>query len=205
MAYLKTTLSSACALTDTSIVVASASNVAVGNRVVVDQEEMIVSQAYASGTTVPVLRGQNGTATAAHASGAGVVQGNGLLDFAQTGAQQNVVSPVRDISLETSQDVTATGATGASAAVVTANAPALVSITGASGSGFGVAIPSGAAMPGAWYMFKNATTGSPIVYAPGATLDGITGVTGITITTTGNKSLGLMCTEAGAWISFGQT
>jgi hypothetical protein len=67
-----TTLSSAVAVTDNAIVVASATGVAANMLILVDQEQMQVIQTYTSGTTVPVVRGQGGTATAAHPKTANV-------------------------------------------------------------------------------------------------------------------------------------
>jgi hypothetical protein len=75
MALVRTTLSAAVTATDKSIVVASATSVAAGRLVRIDQEDMIVSKEYVSGTTVPVLRAVAGTAQVAHVSGAGVVHG----------------------------------------------------------------------------------------------------------------------------------
>ena len=75
MALATTTLSSACAVGDTSIVVASATSFAAGRLVVIDGEVMQVTSAYSSGTTIPVTRGLNGTVTAAHVSSANVTHG----------------------------------------------------------------------------------------------------------------------------------
>ena len=75
MALATTTLSSAVVVTDTSIVVASATSVAAGRIVLVDGEFMQVTQDYVSGTTVNVVRGQNGTVTAAHVASANVTHG----------------------------------------------------------------------------------------------------------------------------------
>jgi hypothetical protein len=72
MAKTSTTLSSAVTVNDTSIVVASATGVSVGALVVVDAEVMQVTKGWSSGTTIPVLRGRDGTATAAHKSAASV-------------------------------------------------------------------------------------------------------------------------------------
>lgn len=66
MALTATTLSAAVAVNDNSIVVASATGFAAGSQVLVDQENMQVAQNYVSGTTIPVLRGRDGTATVAH-------------------------------------------------------------------------------------------------------------------------------------------
>ena len=75
MALATTTLSSAVVVTDTSIVVASATSVAAGRLVLVDGEFMQVTQDYVSGTTVNVVRGQNGTVTTTHAASANVTHG----------------------------------------------------------------------------------------------------------------------------------
>lgn len=75
MALTATTLSSACGATDNSIVVASATGFAAGYKVKIDDEEMEVSKAYVSGTTIPVLRGRGGSAQAAHVTTASVYVG----------------------------------------------------------------------------------------------------------------------------------
>lgn len=75
MALATTTLSVAVAITDNSIVVASATSFAAGRIVIVDGEEMQVTQAYTIGTTVPVLRGRSGTQTTAHKTTANVTHG----------------------------------------------------------------------------------------------------------------------------------
>jgi hypothetical protein len=75
MALADTTLSSAVAVTDNEIVVVSATSVAAGRLVRIGGEYMQVLQSYVSGTTVGVLRGQNGTVTAAHVASARVTHG----------------------------------------------------------------------------------------------------------------------------------
>lgn len=87
MSLNTTTLSNAVVVTDRSIVVASASGFAANQKVVVDGEEMRITQSYVSGTTIPVLRGQNGTVTAAHPKSALVKSGDALTDFALTPVQ----------------------------------------------------------------------------------------------------------------------
>ncbi len=77
MALTNTTLSSACALGDKTIVVASATGFAAGYEVKIDGEVMKVTQDYTSGTTIPVLRGRGGTVQAAHPSSAVVTVGVG--------------------------------------------------------------------------------------------------------------------------------
>lgn len=75
MALATTTLSSAVSVDDNVIVVASATSVAAGRLVRIDDEWMQVVQSYVSGTTVGVLRGQQGSATLAHVVTANVTHG----------------------------------------------------------------------------------------------------------------------------------
>lgn len=86
MAFATTTLSAAVVITDNTIVVASATSMAAGRVILIDQEVMQVVQSYVSGTTVGVLRGRDGTATVAHAKTANVQHGLAS-DFANPGAQ----------------------------------------------------------------------------------------------------------------------
>lgn len=73
MALANTTLASACGASDTKIVVASATGIAIGYKIEIDGEIYQVSKGYVAGSvTVPVLRGQNGTYAYAHPSGAKV-------------------------------------------------------------------------------------------------------------------------------------
>lgn len=202
MALTATTMTGAITVSDTSIVVGSATSFAAGNRIIIDQEEMKVGKSYTSGTTIPVQRGQNGTATAAHANGAAVYQGIGAADFPSTGPQETS-DPVRLPTLPYSASLTITGATGSTATALPSVTPCIVMLTGTSGAG--VNIPTGTAVPGAYYIIKNGTTGVAKVYAVGSTINGTTGTTAISITATGNLGAIFMCTEAGAWQSFGNT
>ena len=71
MALTATTLSAAVTNVQNTITVASATGFAAGNFVLIDQELMLVSNSYVSGTTIPIsLRGVDGTAAVAHASSA---------------------------------------------------------------------------------------------------------------------------------------
>jgi hypothetical protein len=87
MALATTTLSSALAVDDTSVVVASATSFDAGRLVLVDQEMMQVAQNYTSGTTVDVLRGMNGTATTTHVVTSNVTHGDAS-DFSTPAAQE---------------------------------------------------------------------------------------------------------------------
>lgn len=94
MALVATTLSKAVAIGDGSIVVASATGVAVGSYIRVDQEMMQVTKGYVSAsTTVPVLRGQEGTPVSAHPVTALVVCGTGS-DWSTPGEQTAVQYPI---------------------------------------------------------------------------------------------------------------
>lgn len=77
MALATTTLSSAVTVNDNAIVVASATSITAGRLVLVDNEWMQVAGSYSSGTTIPVLRGQQGSAVLAHTSAANVTHGLG--------------------------------------------------------------------------------------------------------------------------------
>lgn len=92
MSLTTTTLSSAIAATDTSLVVASATGFAAGNKIVIDGENFTVLNSYVSGTTIPVLRGQGGTVVSAHPATANVTTGLAS-DFANAGPQQQVTYP----------------------------------------------------------------------------------------------------------------
>lgn len=101
MALTTTTLSSACAVGDTSIVVASATGLAANYEVLIDGEVMLVDRTYVSGTTVPVRRGLNGTYNAAHPASAKVTFGAssdqawGTVNAPQTVAQYPVAGKAR--------------------------------------------------------------------------------------------------------------
>jgi len=73
MALVNTTLAAAVAITDNVIVVASATSLAAGRIIKIGGEYLKINQAYVSGTTVGVTRGQEGSVTAAHQSGANVM------------------------------------------------------------------------------------------------------------------------------------
>jgi hypothetical protein len=92
MALATTTLSAAVSVTDNTIVVASATSVAAGRLILIDQEVMKVVSSYTSGTTVGVLRGQDGSVTAAHKVTANVTHGLAS-DFASPAAQTTTTYP----------------------------------------------------------------------------------------------------------------
>ena len=67
MAFTETTLASAYAVGDNVLVLASATGVAVGNLIRVDDEIFKVNKAWVSGVNIPVTPGWGGTAAVAHA------------------------------------------------------------------------------------------------------------------------------------------
>lgn len=95
MALYETTASAAIGASDTKITFASASNVAIGQIVRIDGELLQVTKGYVSGSTsVPVLRGQQGTSAVAHGITARVVFGTAA-DWAQsTSAQTTPAYPI---------------------------------------------------------------------------------------------------------------
>jgi len=101
MALTTTTLSSAVVVTDNTLVVASATGAAAGTLVLIDQEQMQIVQSYVSGTTIPVVRGQGGTATAAHPATANVtffLASDEVTQAPQTGTQWPVAGRGRVVT-----------------------------------------------------------------------------------------------------------
>jgi hypothetical protein len=86
MALTATTLAGAVVVDQNTITVASATGFAAGSLIRVDDEVMQVASNYSSGTSIGVLRGRDGTAGKAHASGANVVVGPPA-DFANPAPQ----------------------------------------------------------------------------------------------------------------------
>lgn len=115
MALAETTLSVAVAKNDKSIVVASATSMAIGRIIRIGDEEMKVAKDYVSAsTTVPVLRGW-GSPQKAWPASARVVHG-APEDFASGGLGQGVPypvygrsKPVREYSATGTMDLPAAG------------------------------------------------------------------------------------------------
>jgi hypothetical protein len=111
MALATTTLAAAVDATQNFITVASATSVAAGRLVKVDDEIMLVHKTYvAASTTVPVLRGTHGTQAFAHPSSANAVHGDAA-DFDGSPAQgvagaMSYVPRVRRISYSAAGAIT---------------------------------------------------------------------------------------------------
>lgn len=87
MALTTTTLAAACAADATKLTVASATGIAQGDIIKIDDEVMKVTKGYVVGATiVPVLRGQSGTVPVAHPSGANLTHDTPA-GFGDPGAQ----------------------------------------------------------------------------------------------------------------------
>lgn len=106
MAFTRTTLAAAAPAGATSIVVASATGFAAGSAVRIDQEIYRVGSAYVSGTTIPVIPGQDGTASQAHVITAGVVVGL-TSDFANQAPQTVVTYPIAGRAVQITSYTTA--------------------------------------------------------------------------------------------------
>jgi len=115
MALATTTLSSAVTDTADEIVVASATSVATGRLILVDQEMMQVTQGWVSGTTIPVLRGREGTKSSAHAASANVTHGTAS-DFANPAPGTAITYPT--VLTHEVKSYSAAGAISFGAAVV---------------------------------------------------------------------------------------
>jgi hypothetical protein len=135
MALARTTLSAAVTTADTAIVVASATGFSAGYYVRIDQEVMRVGGAYVSGTSIPVIRGQDGTQVVAHAVTTGVTVGTGA-DWATPAAQTIVQYPMAGKH----RSLTAYGAAGA-VTLPTAGADAVALINGTSALAMTLADP----------------------------------------------------------------
>jgi hypothetical protein len=99
--------------------------------------------------------------------------------------------------------LTATGTGSGDAASMGSVYPAIVTVTGATGSG--VALPAAAAVPGAWYQLNNLAAATIRVYSSGALINGTTGTSAVLLTNTGNKLMTISCVVAGAWLAAGNT
>jgi hypothetical protein len=93
VSLVRTTAAAAIAASDTSITVTLATGFSAGYQIRIDQEEMRITSAYVSGTTIPVVRGQDGTQVVAHAILAGVCCGIAS-DWPTPTAQTSVQYPM---------------------------------------------------------------------------------------------------------------
>jgi hypothetical protein len=93
MALATTTLSTAVAVGDKSVVIASATSMAVGRYLLIGDEWMQATKGYVTAsTTVPVARGLNGSVQQAHVITSNVTHGEPV-DFSTPPAQGVVAQP----------------------------------------------------------------------------------------------------------------
>jgi hypothetical protein len=96
MALSTTTLGAAVTVSDAFIKVASATSFTANDLIIIDQELLQVTKTYGTApytsTIIPVLRGRNGTITAAHVVTANVTRGLAS-DFASPGGFTDVTYP----------------------------------------------------------------------------------------------------------------
>ncbi len=94
MPLAKTTLASPLGVNDVSMVVANTASLSGGRMAEIDQETVQVVAGYNGvSTTVPILRGREGSATAVHRSGANVTHGTAA-DFALPAPQTTLTYDV---------------------------------------------------------------------------------------------------------------
>lgn len=192
MALATTTLSSACAQTDTSIVLTSATSIASGRSLIIDSEEMVVAQGYVSGTTVNVLRGRGGTAQVAHKVTANVTHGLAS-DFSTPSPSTTVTYPAagraRVISSITAVTSTMT--------LPPAGCDAMVILNGTSAITLTVPVPTKDMDGTILYLVSNGVAAHVPTFTGG--LGGVgTGYTAFTVAT--GAPLCIMCVAVnGAW------
>ena len=144
-------------------------------------------------TAVQVVRGYNGSRAVAHSVYEGFQYG--LANDAAWPAAAAEVRQVAPVSIVNAQEVTLTGTTGTDAAVVTVPSPAILNCSGASGAGVNLPVPT----VGMSYVVKNSSSGTMKIYCVGGSLNGTTGTTAVSMTTTGTLGDQWFCATAGAW------
>ncbi len=144
------------------------------------------------GTSLQVVRGYNGSVAKAHSQYEGFQYGLDNDSWPATSAPQTQIAPV---FITNAQEVTLTGTTGTDAAVVTAPSGAILNCSGASGAGVNLPVPS----VGMSYAVKNTSSGTMKIYCVGGSLNGTTGTTAVSLTTTGTLGDHWYCATSGAW------
>ena len=202
MALTTTTLSGAVATGDQGLTLAAytaptALSFLSRAWLLVDSELMLITDTSLS-PTLKVVRGYAGTQAAAHSNLAGVQYGVPGDFSTYNGLQSPGPGFFYRSQKDEAQEITATGATGSTAATVTVYPPAFLNSTGVSGTGINLPVPS----VGDRYVIKNGGTGALAIYSVGATINGTTGTTAVTLTATGDKGAVAYCATAGAWQVF---
>jgi hypothetical protein len=194
MALTTTTLSSAVAVDDNEIVVASATGFSAGSQIRIDDEWMQIVQSYSSGTTIGVLRGRNGSAVVAHVASANVTVGTAS-DFdsaPQNGAYgSSIVPPAR------ARRVVSYSATGA-IALPNAGEDVVAVLNGTSTLAMTVAAPAKDADGSILYIMGNGKSASTVTFAGGIGA-GSSSYDVATLQNAGQVGISVMAVN-GAWV-----
>jgi len=148
----------------------------------------------AIGTALDVVRGYNGSTAVAHSAREGFQYG--LTSDGSWPAANAPVQVIAPVTKTNAQEVTLTGSTGTDAAIVTAPPGAILNCSGASGAGVNLPVPT----VGMSYVVKNSSSGTMKIYCVGGSLNGTTGTTAVSMTTTGATGDLFWCATAGAWL-----
>jgi hypothetical protein len=144
-------------------------------------------------TTISTVRGYLGSRAVAHSAREGFVYG--LVNDTAWPAAGVTPTQVAPVLITNAQEVTLTGTTGTDAAVVTVPSPAILNCSGASGAGVNLPVP----IVGQSYVVKNSSSGTMKIYCVGGSINGTTGTTAVSMTTTGTLGDQFFCATAGAW------
>lgn len=166
----------------------------------VGNEQMLIVDTTLS-PTLQVVRGYGGSVAQPHVQYENFTYGTPT-DMVQAHQIHNQYpTEVLPTVYQQSQEVTITGATGTTAAIINVPWPAFLTATGTSGAGLNLPVP----LLGAAYTIKNNTTGVCKIYCVGGTINGTTGTTAVSLTATGNLMAFAYCSTAGAWQLGGNT
>lgn len=194
MALAETTLSTAVTAGATSIVVASATSVAASRIVQIGGEIMKVTKAYSSGTTVPVLRGQMGTAQVSHPASERVVHG----DAADFTAPAGVFSPYAS-GQRARRIVSYTGTTAATCELPKAGEDLVVVMNGSAINTLTVPVPT-KDLDGSTITFVNSAAAAHVITFTGGLSGASTSYDVVTLNASGQVAFQVIaCNEV--WVA----
>jgi hypothetical protein len=165
------------------------------------EDEIMLVVDTSNAPTIGVVRGYMGTAAIAHKANTPLEYGLPSDFPVAKGPTFLNASLTTPFIQEASAEITATGATGTTAAMIVTSAGGFLNCTGTSGTGINLGYPQ----PGYSYVIKNNSTGVLKIYSVNATINGTTGTTAFSLTATGNLTATAACATAGAWQIFGNT
>lgn len=165
MALTNATLASACAASDSVLVLSASTGVSAGYKIEVDGEVFQVTSNYTTagnGVNVPVLRGQNGTYAFAHPSGAKVRIGPAS-DADWGGTAPQTITQYPNVRARVVASYTASGAI----TLPTPGADLLVYLNGTSVCAMTIAAPQTALDGSALYIASNGAAAHTLTFASG--------------------------------------